>query len=193
MTRRSLPLVTGGTLVWQSLLAAQAAVDPTVAPRAAALEREGKRALATEMLGRYLAVAPDDGNAWFQLGRFYLLNARDWHDSGHVGEPSVALYLDFAATALDQAVRLVVDSGPIFRGLVEMERARSFVEDSGWVAARERRPRTDAPRLPGYLMELGANLLGSCPVGGVLITGDEIETLAVWYAALEAGYRRDVQ
>lgn len=170
----------------------QAAVDPNVAPRAAALERGGERQLATDMLGRYLATAPDDGRAWFQLGRFYLLDARDWHLRGHQGEPSGALYLDFAATALEQSVRLYVDSGVVYRGYVEMERVRIFVEDSGWAAARDRRPWAETPSMPLYIVELGVNLLGSCPADGVLLTGTDLETLSVWYGALEARHRPDI-
>ena len=66
----------------------RAAIDPNVAPRAAALEREGERQMAIDMLGRYLATAPDDGRAWLQLGRFYLFDARDWHLHGHRGDPT---------------------------------------------------------------------------------------------------------
>jgi hypothetical protein len=171
---------------------AQAAIDPSVAPRAAALEREGERALATDMLGRYLAVAPDDGEAWFQLGRFYLLDARDWHRRAHPAGTPGPLYLDFAATALEQSVRLNVDSAVVFRALVEMDRALVFVEDSGWAAARERRPRSHVPPLPGFVLELGANLLNSCPADGVLLTGNDLETVAVWYESLERGRRPDV-
>jgi Tetratricopeptide repeat len=109
---------------------AQAAIDPNVAPRAAALERSGERQMAIDLLGRYLATAPDDGRAWFQLGRFYLLDARDWHLQCHQGDPDGLLYLDFAATAFDQAVRLDVDSGVVYRGLAELERSVVLVEDS---------------------------------------------------------------
>src|SRR6187431_3252530 len=99
-------------------LRGQAAIDPNVAPKAAALEREGERHMAIDLLGRYLATAPDDGRAWLQLGRFYLHDARDWHAHGHGGEPDGLLYLDFAATALEQSIRLSVDSGLVFRGIV---------------------------------------------------------------------------
>ena len=54
---------------------AQGAIDPNVAPRAAALEREGERSMAIDLLGHYLATAPDDGRAWLQLGRLYALHA----------------------------------------------------------------------------------------------------------------------
>ncbi len=158
----------------------QAAVDPNVAPRAAALERAGERRMAIGLLGRYLATAPDDGRAWFQLGRFYLLDARDWHLQGHRGDPDGLLYLDFAATAFDQAVRLSVDSGAVFRGLAELERSVVSLEDSGWAAGGHMRS-SRAPALPGFILELGANLLSSCPVGGVLLVGSDLEALSVWY------------
>lgn len=175
-----------------SPLRSQAAIDPNMAPRAAALERAGERQVATDMLGHYLAIAQDDGRAWFQLGRFYILDARDWHARGHIGDPDGRLYLDLSVLALEQATRLLVDSAAVFRTMVEMERALLFVEDSGWEAARERRPRGDAPPLPAYIVELGANILRSCPAEGVLLTGSQLETTAVWYASLEAGFRKDV-
>jgi tetratricopeptide (TPR) repeat protein len=171
---------------------AQAAIDPNVAPRAAQLERQGERHVAVDLLGRYLAIAPDDGRAWFQLGRFYLLDGRDWHRAGHRGDPDGMLYLDFAVTAFDQSVRLLVDSGVVYRNIAEMERALIFVEDSGWEAARERRPRGEVPPPPPYLIELGLNLLNSCPANGVLLTGSELETMSVWYVSLERRQRADV-
>jgi hypothetical protein len=165
--------------------AAQAAIDPNVAPRAAALERSGERQMAIDLLGRYLATAPDDGRAWFQLGRFYLLNARDWHLQGHRGDPDGLLYLDFAATAFDQAMRLQVDSGTVFRGLADMERMVVFVEDSGWSASGATRLPADAPTMPPFIIELGANLLSSCPARGVLLVGSDLEALSVWYDNLD--------
>jgi hypothetical protein len=166
-------------------LRAQGAIDPNVAPRAAALEREGERQMAIDLLGHYLATAPDDGRAWFQLGRFYLYDAREWHLHGHRGDPNGALYLDFAATALDQAVRLSVDSGIVFRGITEVDRALVRIEDSGWDAERYVRAHPDAPPMPGYIVELGANLLTSCPAGGVLLTGSDLEAVSVWYGGRE--------
>ena len=171
---------------------AQAAIDPNMAPRAAALERAGERQVATDLLGHYLATAQDDGKAWFELGRFYILDARDWHVRGHVGDPDGQLYLDLSGVALDQARKLLVDSAEVFRGVVEMERALLFVEDSGWAAARDHHPRLMPAPLPPYVVELGVNILKSCPVRGVLLTGNQLETVAVWYASLEAGYRGDV-
>jgi len=168
---------------------AQGAIDPNVAPRAAALEREGERQMAIDLLGRYLATAPDDGRAWLHLGRFYLFDARDWHLHGHHGDPDGPLYLDFAATALDQAVRLSVDSGVVFRGVTEVDRALVTVEDSGWDAARWAGPRPDLPVMPPFIVELGANLLTSCPSGGVLLTGSDLEAVSVWYGSLQRAPR----
>jgi hypothetical protein len=181
LRRRGLVTLTVLGLAWATGLSAQAAIDPNVAPRAAALERSGERQMAIDMLGRYLAMAPDDGRAWFQLGRFYLMDARDWHLQGHRGDPDGLLYLDFAATALDQAVRLSVDSGVVYRGLAELERSVVFVEDSGWSSGGPGRMRPDTPEMPGFIVELGANLLSSCPAGGVLLLGSDLEALSVWY------------
>lgn len=172
-------------LALASTLHAQAAIDPNVAPRASALEREGERQMAIDLLGHYLATAPDDGQAWLQLGRFYLYDARDWHLHGHRGDPDGLLYLDFAATALDQSLRLSVDSALVFRGVTEVERTLIFVEDSGWSAQRYTQARADTPVMPPYLVELGINLITSCPAGGVLVTGGDLEALSVWYGGLQ--------
>jgi hypothetical protein len=146
--------------------------------------------MAIGLLGRYLATAPDDGRAWFQLGRFYLLDARDWHLQGHRGDPDGLLYLDFAATAFDQSVRLAVDSGAIFRGFAELERSIVVLEDSGWSAASQAPLAPDAPGMPSFILELGTNLLNSCPAGGVLLLGSDFEALAVWYGNLDLPSRR---
>jgi hypothetical protein len=66
------------------------------------------------------------------------------------------------------------------------------IEDSGWSVARDRRPVAAAPALPAFVLELGDNLLNSCPAAGVLLTGGELETVAVWYQLLGAGHRRDL-
>jgi Tetratricopeptide repeat len=171
-------------LLPMAVAAAQGAIDPNVAPRAAALEREGERHMAIDLLGRYLATAPDDGRAWLQLGRFYLYDARDWHVHGHRGQPDGLLYLDFAATALEQSMRLSVDSGLIFRGIVEVERGLVAIEAVGWAEAQTV-GRDRGPHIPAYVLELGENLLASCPAGGVLLTGSELEALSVWYGSME--------
>lgn len=181
LARGALPVLLA--LAGVSRLAAQGAIDPNVAPRAAALEREGERQMAIDLLGHYLATAPDDGRAWLQLGRFYLFDSRDWHLHGHRGDPDGLLYLDFAATAFDQAVRLSVDSGQVFRAVTEIDRALVMVENSGWDPVRYTRMRPDAPPLPAYVIELGANLITSCPSGGVLLTGSDLEAVSVLYGS----------
>ena len=119
---------------------AQGAIDPNVAPRAAALEREGERPMAIDLLGRYLATAPDDGRAWLQLGRFYLFDARDWHLHGHHGDPDGLLYLDFAATA-----RLIDEYTEKFAHPYAAA-ARGYIDDV--IDPRDTRPRLiDALRM----------------------------------------------
>jgi hypothetical protein len=189
LPRRSAAVLAAASVFCVGGLSGQAAVDPSIAPRAAALERAGERRMAIGLLGRYLATAPDDGRAWFQLGRFYLLDARDWHLQGHRGDPDGLLYLDFAATAFDQAVRLAVDSGAVFRGFAELERSVVAIEDSGWSVGGYRRA-ADAPAMPAFILELGANLLNSCPAGGVLLVGSDLEALSVWYDGLDLRARQ---
>jgi hypothetical protein len=77
-----------------------------------------------------------------------------------------------------------VDSGLIFRGIVEVERGVVAIEAVGWTEARAA-GRERAPRIPPYVLELGENLLASCPAGGVLLTGSELEALSVWYGSME--------
>ena len=42
-------------------------------------------------------------------------------------------------------------------------------------------PASGAAPLPPFILELGANLLASCPAGGVLLVGTDLEALSVWY------------
>ena len=66
-------------------------------------------------------------------------------------------------------MRLSVDSGLVFRGVAEAERTLIFIEDSGWSADRySRAGARHAHRCRPYIVELGVNLLTSCPSGGVL-------------------------
>lgn len=170
---------------------AQAAVDPSVAPRAAALAVAGQRARAIEMLGHYLATAPDDGGAWLELGRFYLMDGREWHLEGHDVESPGPLFLDFAATALDQSLRLPTDSSRLLRALVDVERAALAAETDGWDAMLAGRMLGDAVP-PAYVAELGRNLVSSCPLGGVLVTGSDLETVGVWTVTLSRPGRLDL-
>ena len=174
-----------------TLLAAQGAIDPRMPVRAAELVRQGERSVATDMLGRYLAVAPDDGHAWLQLGRLYLIEISEWH-ARHQGEPDGALLLDFAQAAFDQAERLVPDSSSVLHTEVEVDRALVVFEALGWATARAQWLRVARTQLPPELAELGQNLLRSCPSGGVLVTGGDIEAVAVWQAALSSRERADV-
>jgi hypothetical protein len=173
------PITLLGFLAAPALLAGQGAVDPSVAYRAAQVALAGDRPRATEMLGHYLATAPDDGSAWLELGRFYLLDSREWHRAGHGGATPGSLFLDFAATALDQSLRIPTDSGLLLRALIEVERAAHQVEVIGWAGVQARGlPVTPGP--PAYVAEIGRNLVNSCPLGGVLVTGTDVEAVAVW-------------
>jgi hypothetical protein len=59
------------------------------------------------------------------------------------------------------------------------------VEDSGWSIGGPARMRPTTPEMPGFILELGANLLSSCPAGGVLLLGSDLEALSVWYDNLD--------
>lgn len=181
-----------GIAALPGLAAGQAAVDPSVAPRAAQMAVAGQRVDATEMLGRYLATAPDDGGAWLELGQFYILDSREWHRRGHSGEPSSAFFLDFAATALDASLRLPTDSALYLRAMVEMDRAALQIEEDGWLGLRAgfTVPAEVAP--PAYVLEAGRNLINSCPMGGVLVTGTEFEAVGAWSAVLGERSRGDL-
>ena len=172
-------------------LAAQGAIDPTVADRAAALERGGARGSAIELLGRYLATAPDDGRAWLELGLYYLRDGRDWHRQQHTGDPDAGIYLDFAATAFDQAIRLGYDTARVERAIVEMDRAITPMESGGWLVPPGRGA-LEVPPLPAFVLELGRNLVRSCPARGVLVTGSDLEAVATWYAVVVEDRRQDV-
>ena len=159
--------------------------------RAAELVRQGERGVATDMLGGYLAVAPDDGHAWLQLGRIYVLGSREWHLS-HSGQPDAPLLLEFAATAFEQASRLAIDSGAVLRAQVEVERALLLFESAGWQGASAAQSGVRRSPLPPELAELGRNLIISCPRGGVLLTGGELEAVVAWHAALTSTDRHDL-
>lgn len=179
------------SLLTAGRLAAQGAIDPTVADRASALERSGARGSAIELLGRYLATAPDDGRAWLELGLYYLRDGRDWHRLNHTGDPDAAIYLDFAATAFDQAVRLGFDTARVERAIVEMDRAISPMESGGWLVPPGRGA-LEVPPLPPFVLELGRNLVRSCPARGVLVTGNDLEAVATWYAVVVEDRRQDL-
>jgi len=190
--RRSLLALTLLVSAAVGSLTAQGSLNPTVAPRAAELARNGQRGIGTEMLSRYLATSPDDGSAWIQLGRFYLLDIRDWHLSGHPADSPGPLYIDFGSAALDQAVRLRGDSGVILRQMLEVERALEAVEERGYEALSRWSVPPDVAPLPDYIIELGANLLSSCPASGVMATGSDLETVAIFSVVATAGQAASV-
>jgi hypothetical protein len=181
----------GAMLVFAPMpVSGQGAVDPNVAPRAAELNRQGERGLGIEMLGRYLAVAQSDGRAWFLLAKFYRMDARDWHRAGHHGDPSADVFLSLASVAVDESIRLHVDSAALYRALVTLDRTLLSLEDSGWAAAQG--AAAAMPPLPPIVAELGRNFAASCPANGVVITGSEVEWLAAWHGAMAEAGRRDL-
>ena len=158
-------------------LAAQATINPTVAPRAAELARNGQRGIGTEMLSTYLAGAPDDAAAWIQLGRFYLLDIREWHLSGHPA--------DSPGLALRRFRRRRPRSGRSASrrpGVVLPAHARGGtrarpVEDSRFDALTQWTVPADVPPLPDFIFELARNLISSCPTTAVIATGSDLETV----------------
>ena len=144
------------------------------------------------MLGRYLATAPDDGAAWLELGRFYLLDSRDWHRNGHIGDPNGSLFLDLSATALDESLRLPTDSGRLLRAMVEVDRSSLALEQGGWQASLAATGPGRSIEAPPYVVEAGRNLVSSCPMGGVLVTGSDLEAVGVWSIVLRGHNRADL-
>jgi hypothetical protein len=159
--------------------------------RARAFMQDGQRDSATDLLGRHLSQQPNDGRAWFYLGSIYLAEAQHWHRAGHPADVSSASLLDFASTSFEPAQELLTDSGGVFRVVVAMERAILRIEESGWDSAATRRLPADEVPLPPVLVELGRNLLASCPRNGVVLTGSLAETAAVWGIRLQ-GERSDL-
>ena len=122
--------------------------------------------MAIDLLGHYLATAPDDGRAWLQLGRFYLFDARDWHlarPPGRPRRPALPRFRRHRARPGGPAV------GRFGRGLPRRRRggpragscSRTPAGTPRWRPGRGPMPR----RCRAYIVELGANLLTSCPVG----------------------------
>jgi hypothetical protein len=157
------------------------------------LLRQGDRAAATGLLGRWLADHPSDGRAWFQLGRIYFADAQRWHREGHLVDPEGFLLLEFAGAAFEQSQQLLADSGTVYRVLVAAEQAVLRIEDAGWVEAMVGHAlAAEQLPLPPVLAELGQNLVASCPVSGVLVTGSMVEAAAVWGTRLASSARDDL-
>jgi hypothetical protein len=103
------------------------------------------------------------------------------------------MLLEFAGAAFEQAQHLLADSGTVYRVLVAIERATILVETDGWTTAAEMAVSAEQLPLPPVLGELGENLLASCPVSGVLVTGSLVETAAAWGRwLLQPDFRRDM-
>lgn len=153
----------------------------TAIEMAGALLRDGRNRDAADLLGAWLSEHPNDGRAWDYLGTIHLRDAQRWHRFGHDGAAADGgMLLEFAATAFERSQQLLADSGTVYRVLVGMERATIQVEDAGWASLAEFSIRDEELPLPPVLAELGENLIGSCPANGVLVTGSQVETAAVW-------------
>lgn len=148
--------------------------------RAESLVREGRRDDAKLLLGQHLATAPNDGRAWFALGRIQLSDAQSWHREGHPTEASGIPLIEFATSAFDQAHHLLADSASVYLVMAVVERTTSRIERLGWGPATSPAVTPEELPLPPVLRELGRNLMGSCPRSGVLVTGSLVETAAVW-------------
>jgi len=79
----------------------------------------------------------------------------------------------------------------VYRGAVEMERGLLRMEQGGWNALAGATPGT-TQSVPGFVLELGANLVASCPSNAILMPGSQLESLAAWLASVELGLRHDV-
>jgi hypothetical protein len=76
--------------------------------------------------------------------------------------------------------------------MVEMERAALQVEDEGWMSVRATFNMPEGVAPPGYVLEAGQNLVNSCPMGGVLVTGTDLEAVGAWSAVLAGRSRGDL-
>lgn len=195
---RCLRLSVAACLVLVPALSAQRPVvqpigaGSTAMSLAEALIRDGRRADASDVLGRWLALHPEDGQAWHYLGRIHLADALRWHREGHENEPPAGMLLDFSSAAFEAAQQLLTDSGTVYRVLVAVERATIRVETDGWNEGMSRPIPPEELPLPPVLAELGQNLLASCPANGVLVTGSLVETAAAWGRWMLGGERADL-
>lgn len=197
-TRHTLAAAALGLVAWAGALAAQATPiggaasrGASAVQRAEALLREGRRGDAKMFLGEYLALAPTDGRAWFSLGRIHLGDAQRWHRDGHPAEGSGIPVIEFATSAFEQAHHLLADSASVYLVLAVVERTTMRIERLGWSGAMQPLRPEELP-LPPVLTELGHNLMGSCPRGGVLVAGSLVETAAVWGVRLLTEERDDL-
>ena len=155
-------------------------------------------------LREHLARDSSDGHAWLLLGRLYLQRAADAHKPPHRALQDSALVralLDTADDALDRAGQRLAPSGSTPDGdsarvlRVEAWSARSRLawEERGInVGPQEWGPVPPDLKMPPVLDELGENLLRACPMWGVLLTANEVDSDAAWYMRFARGLRPDV-
>lgn len=198
-SRRSIAAAAAlGLIAWAGGLTAQATPiggaasgGASAVQRAEAFLREGRRSDAKMFLGEYLALSPTDGRAWFALGRIHLGDAQRWHRDGHPAEGSGIPVVEFATSAFEQAHQLLADSASVYLVLAVVERIAMRIERLGWAEAVQPLRPEELP-LPPVLTELGRNLMGSCPRGGVLVANSLVETAAVWGVRLLDDERADL-
>ena len=176
------------TALVPTALLAQGAIDPHIAPRAAALEREGERHIAIDLLGplprdrtrRRPGLVPRSAVSISTTPATGTCTAI-------VGDPDGLLYLDFAATALDQAIRLVGGLGP---GVPR----RSPKSSGRWCSSRTRAgiPRATpacAPerrRCRATCSSWGPTSSPRVPPEAFFSPAATSKRLSVWYGSLEA-------
>ncbi len=182
----------GGLAGQAAPVGASARSSASAVQRAESLLAAGLRAEAKMFLGEHLALAPTDGRAWFALGRIHLGDAQRWHRDGHPTESSGVPVVEFATSAFEQAHHLLADSASVHLVLAIVERTTLRIERLGWQAAVEQALPAEELPLPPVLAELGRNLMGSCPRGGILVTGSLVETAAVWGVRLADDERADL-
>ncbi len=155
-------------------------------------------------LREHLARDSTDGHAWLLLGRVYLQRAADAHEPPHHpldDSARVRALLDTADDALDRAGQRLAPSGSTPDGdsarvlRVEAWSARSRLawEERGInVGPQEWGPVPLDLKMPPVLDELGENLLRACPMWGVLLTANAVESDAAWYMRFARGLRPDL-
>src|SRR3989442_7725998 len=151
-----------------------------------------------------LARDSTDGRAWLRLGRLYLQLAEDAHGPPHRAlEDSAAVraLLDSSDDALARAGQLLAPSGStpdgdsarVLRVGAWSARSRLAWEERGInVGPQEWGPVPPDLKMPPVLDELGENLLRACPMWGVLLTANEVDSDAAWYMRFARGLRPDV-
>ena len=155
-------------------------------------------------LREHLVRDSTDGHAWLLLGRVYLQRAADAHQPPHhplEDSAQVRALLDTADDALQRAGQLLApsgstpdgDSGRVLRVAAWSARSRLAWEERGInVGPQEWGPVPLDLKMPPVLDELGENLLRACPMWGVLLTANDVDSDAAWYMRFARGLRPDL-